>query len=249
MADTPRRMLVSVDYLANQIRNAVIHPLATDPVSPKNFQIWANTTANKLKIKLPAGAAELATMDDVNAGGVSAATFNANTILKADVDDTPVALDVPTSTFVGRAAAGSIAALTVPQAQTLLGLPSGTVANQAYVDAAIANLIDTAPGTLDTLNELAAALGDDPNFATSVNTALGNRLQTFSALIGDTVATSFAITHGFTREVTAACYIEATGERVFPGESMGAPASTQYTLEFAAAPATNEYRVVIHGKP
>lgn len=37
-----------------------------------------------------------------------------------------------------------------------------------YTDTAIANLVDTAPATLDTLNELAAALGDDPNFATTV---------------------------------------------------------------------------------
>lgn len=37
-----------------------------------------------------------------------------------------------------------------------------------YTDTAIANLVDTAPATLDTLNELAAALGDDANFSTTV---------------------------------------------------------------------------------
>jgi hypothetical protein len=45
------------------------------------------------------------------------------------------------------------------------------------VDIAIANLVDSAPNTLDTLNELAAALGDDPNFATTTSTALGNRVR------------------------------------------------------------------------
>ena len=39
---------------------------------------------------------------------------------------------------------------------------------QTYTDAAIANLINGAPGALDTLNELAAALGDDANFASTV---------------------------------------------------------------------------------
>jgi hypothetical protein len=39
---------------------------------------------------------------------------------------------------------------------------------KAYVDAAVTNLIDAAPGVLDTLNEIAAALGDDENFATTV---------------------------------------------------------------------------------
>ena len=39
---------------------------------------------------------------------------------------------------------------------------------KTYVDAAVTNLIDAAPGVLNTLNEIAAALGDDANFATTV---------------------------------------------------------------------------------
>ena len=46
-------------------------------------------------------------------------------------------------------------------------------ATQTYVGNAIAGLIDSAPATLDTLNELAAALGDDPNFATTVSNSIG----------------------------------------------------------------------------
>lgn len=42
---------------------------------------------------------------------------------------------------------------------------------------AIAALVDSSPGTLDTLNELAAALGDDPNFATTMTNALANKLN------------------------------------------------------------------------
>lgn len=42
---------------------------------------------------------------------------------------------------------------------------------------AIANLVATAPTTLDTLNELAAALGNDPNFAATIATALGYRVR------------------------------------------------------------------------
>jgi len=47
----------------------------------------------------------------------------------------------------------------------------------AEITAAVSALVDAAPGTLDTLNELAAALGDDANFATTINTALGNRVR------------------------------------------------------------------------
>jgi len=54
---------------------------------------------------------------------------------------------------------------------------SGTdAANKTYVDTAVANLVDSAPAALDTLNELAAALGDNANFATTVATNLGQKL-------------------------------------------------------------------------
>ena len=49
-------------------------------------------------------------------------------------------------------------------------------ATKGYVDTEVANLIDSAPGTLDTLNELAAAIGDDANFAATVTTGLSNKL-------------------------------------------------------------------------
>lgn len=52
---------------------------------------------------------------------------------------------------------------------------------KAAADAAAAALVDSSPATLDTLNELAAALGDDPNFATNMTTALGNRVRVDAA--------------------------------------------------------------------
>jgi len=54
--------------------------------------------------------------------------------------------------------------------------PNG-LATETYVNTAVSNLVDSAPGTLDTLNELAAALGDDASFSTTMSTALGNRLR------------------------------------------------------------------------
>lgn len=53
---------------------------------------------------------------------------------------------------------------------------------QSYADTAIGNLVDTAPSTLDTLNELAAALGDDANFATTVATNIGTKQDKSSAI-------------------------------------------------------------------
>ena len=47
-------------------------------------------------------------------------------------------------------------------------------ATKTYVRTEVSNLVNSAPETLDTLNELAAALGNDPNFATTVATQIGN---------------------------------------------------------------------------
>ena len=55
---------------------------------------------------------------------------------------------------------------------------NNSLATQTYVSTAISNLIDAAPTSLDTLNELAAALNDDSNFAATVTTALGTKLNT-----------------------------------------------------------------------
>ena len=54
-------------------------------------------------------------------------------------------------------------------------LTNNSYATQTYVNTAVSNLVDAAPGTLDTLNELAAALGDDPNFATTVAASIGTK--------------------------------------------------------------------------
>jgi len=51
-------------------------------------------------------------------------------------------------------------------------------ATETYVDTAVANLVDSSPTTLDTLNELAAALGDDPNFSTTITNLIGTKLTT-----------------------------------------------------------------------
>jgi hypothetical protein len=58
---------------------------------------------------------------------------------------------------------------------TTVSYDNATYATESYVTTAVANLVDAAPATLDTLNELAAALGDDPNFATTIATSIGTK--------------------------------------------------------------------------
>ena len=67
------------------------------------------------------------------------------------------------------------------------GTNNTQIANTAFVMAAIAALVDSSPDALNTLNELAAALGNDPNFATTMTNALAGKQPkdaTLTALAG-----------------------------------------------------------------
>lgn len=68
-------------------------------------------------------------------------------------------------------------------------IPSLTgYATETYVNTAVSNLVNSAPSTLDTLNELATALGNDASFATTVTTSLGLKAPlaspTFTGTVG-----------------------------------------------------------------
>ena len=52
------------------------------------------------------------------------------------------------------------------------------MATKTYVDTSVSNLVNSAPATLDTLKELSDALGSDPNFATTMTTELGKKVNT-----------------------------------------------------------------------
>lgn len=86
--------------------------------------------------------------------------------------------------LAGKASTASVALKAPIASPTFTGtvtLPAtGAGPNEAttksYVDTAIAALVASAPGTLDTLNELATALGNDPSFATSTATLIGTKL-------------------------------------------------------------------------
>lgn len=64
--------------------------------------------------------------------------------------------------------------------------PPGEVSEaelNAAISAALDQVIDRSPGALDTLNELAAALGDDPNFATTVSTQIATKADKIRQVI------------------------------------------------------------------
>ena len=66
----------------------------------------------------------------------------------------------------------------------------------SYTDAKVAAVLDSAPETLDTLNELAAALGDDPNFATTIANQIGGKAPTSHASTATTYGAASASNYG-----------------------------------------------------
>lgn len=115
--------------------------------------------------------------------------------LAAALGDDPSFATTITNALALKAPLASPALTGTPTAPTqAAGNNSTRLANTAFVSAAIAALVDSSPGTLDTLNELAAALGDDPNFATTITNALALKAPLASpALTGNpTVPTQTA---------------------------------------------------------
>ena len=77
----------------------------------------------------------------------------------------------------------------VPTAPTAAANTNTTqIATTAYVQTELADLVASAPATLDTLNELAASLGNDANFATTVTNSLAGKLSTTGGTMSGAIA-------------------------------------------------------------
>jgi len=68
-------------------------------------------------------------------------------------------------------------------------------ATESYVNTQVSNLVDSAPGSLDTLNELAAALGDDANFSTTVTNSIATKLPLAGGTITGAGTTALTVTN------------------------------------------------------
>ena len=96
-------------------------------------------------------------------------------------------------------------------------------ATQTYVVTQITNLVDSSPTTLDTLNELAAALGDDPNFATTVTNSIAAKLP----LAGGTLTGGLS---GTTGTFSGKVIMGGDGAIAQVANSVAADTSNTYTL-------------------
>ena len=107
---------------------------------------------------------------------------------------------------------------TVLVANTSTGDSDTTVANTAFVQQEIAALVASAPGTLNTLNELAAALGDDASFSTTVTDSIATKLP----LAGGTLTGALAMntnaitsTGDLTLDIAGNIVLDADGGGVY----------------------------------
>lgn len=111
-------------------------------------------------------------------------TFSGTTNIGAATATTPNAGD------------NSTKVATTAYVQTALsGISLTGYATETFVNNAVAALVDGSPALLNTLNELAAAIGDDANFATTISTSLGGKLTTANNLSELTATASTARTN------------------------------------------------------
>lgn len=98
-----------------------------------------------------------------------------------------------------------------------------------YTDTAVSNLVDSSPATLDTLNELAAALGDDPNFATTVTNSIGTKAPTSRVIgSGNGLTGGGNLTANRTLNVGAGTGVTVNADTVAIGQDVGTSSNVTF---------------------
>lgn len=236
-----------IDMLLNEIQNARFQILAADPGAPVEGQFWFNSTSNLLKYY------DGTTVIPLGASGTNADTLDSQDGVwyldrgnhsGAQAQSTITGLVAALALLAPLASPGLIGNPTAPTAAP--GDNDVSIATTAFVAAAIAALVGTAPGTLDALGELADALGDDPNFATTIATSLGLKATKYAANVGDGVSTSIVLTHNLNTTDTVVQVKNVSTLKKVMVDIEDTTVNTT-TLIFSVAPASNSHRVTILG--
>jgi len=129
------------------------------------------------------------------------------------------------------------------------GNNSTRIATTAYADTAAANLVDSAPATLNTLNELAAALGDDASFSTTVTNSIALKAPiaspTFTGTItGDLTGDVTGDVSGSSATVTGATQSAITSVGTLTSLAVGDATSQAMGFQIKGAGTTSNMSIV-----
>jgi hypothetical protein len=154
--------------------------IAGDAASVATAATDATTKANAAQSAATSAAATDATTkaNAAQAAAIAAAATDATSKVDAHVNDASAAHAASAIAFTptGSLAATDVqAALAEAASEAAAALATEVTARNTAIASAIAALVASAPGVLDTLDEIAAALGDDPNFAATITTALAGK--------------------------------------------------------------------------
>lgn len=158
--------------------NAEVNQNAFTNIVVGSTTIAADTKTDSLTLDAGSGISLSgdATNDKVtitNSGVLSVATGTANGTISVNTNGTAANVSVK-----GLGSAAYTASTAYDSAGTgAAKADAALAAAKKYTDDAVAGLVDSSPDTLNTLNELAAALGDDPNFATTVASQIGAKVD------------------------------------------------------------------------
>ncbi|NNJ10537.1 hypothetical protein EKD04_009375 [Chloroflexales bacterium ZM16-3] len=258
-------ILTNIDLNGGQLLNVVLQVLAASPPAPAQGMIYYDSTL--LQARIYNGTSwDTAGGGDASLLNGQPGTYYLDFAHSAGQRDHTAIADFDTQVRASRLdqLAAPIAAVAL-NGQRLTGVADPTAAQdaatQAYVLSQVAGLVNSAPGVLDTLAELATALGNDPSFATTIAASIAaakdranhsgtQDVGTITGLtaaidtqilgrvavadIGDGVATLFTLTHNFgTRDVVIQVRQNASPYAYVGVDARAASANTA-TVQFAA---------------
>lgn len=189
----------------------------------------------------------------VNTSATLPATTSIGTITSTELSYLDGVTSAVQTQIDAKAPLASPALTGTPTAPTAAAATNTTqIATTAFVRTEISNLVASSPATLDTLDELAAALGDDPNFATTVTNSIATKAPLASPdLTGVPTAPTAAVGTNTTQIATTAYVLSAipagtvqdyvgdsepSGWKFLNGQTLTG-AQTSFPQLWAAAPA------------
>jgi hypothetical protein len=199
--------MVSFDYTSASLHGSLYYPNGSN--SALRFIRAGFTASNFDSNKLHGLAASAGTTIDVtlehgihtglsglttgsayytNDEGVISTTVGGGSKIGTAINATSLALDFTDELVSADLATYATKAYVASQVPSLTGY-----ATETYVNTSVANLVDSAPATLDTLNELAAALGDDANFSTTITNQIAAKADAYSTVSVTTSSGKFYI--------------------------------------------------------